>query len=1115
MATLHSSFSFPSFSLSLKKLINPSPKPTSASFSSFLIYSANLNRLPAMNSGSVPQQPVRSASSTVYKVPDMETDQMDRVAEQAFQRYSSSSAKRSGNGVAIVWFRNDLRVLDNEVLYKAWISSQAVLPVYCIDPRLFALRAQFLMECLADLKKNLMKNGLNLLIQHGKPEEILPSLAKTFGAHTVYAQKETCSEELNVERLVRKSLKQVVLQSSPEQPNRSNSILNPKLQLIWGATLYHIDDLPFYTSSLPDAVEAKSTIRGCVRIPKSLGPPPSIDDWGSIPSVDQFGLHLQNVSKGMKFIGGESAALSRVHEYFWKKACSGFVRADMEGLLQTCQLFGYIFLGGPRKVELRWSQDKNLFESWRDGHTGYPLIDANMIELSTTGFMSNRGRQIVCSFLVRDMGIDWRMGAEWFETCLLDYDPCSNYGNWTYGAGVGNDPREDRYFSIPKQAQTYDPEGEYVAYWLPQLQSLPKDKRNFPGKSYIEQSDGRRQSESDKERRTRRSPKTHRSRRRSTAKLREKLPMALAIACGESSPSHLVLLGFVNRTLDSIKRNIAQIFANVFCSQTNNAVDARTCGNADLLPFKLEDFMTKFGEKYQLSAEDWFSENKNLNDKQDPHAVFNVLDVMLKDNLERLKMMRESISLANMNCQGWTFEANYLETAEIIKDLCLYGKLGTALWLRRKLMQKGVVFDVFTHNYLINGLCKTGDLDKADELIKEMSEQGPSPNCATYNTFINGYCLINNVDKVLDLFSTMANKGIKPNRVTCNILVHALCKKGHLEDAKKHLEEILDDDNDKTASDKIISSTILMDGYFKNGKMVQAKSVWDNVVQMDTQVDVVAYNVLINGFCSSQEIHLAFGYFCEMIKRGLLPDVFTYNTLISGLCKIGKFDEASYIHGIMSKIGIIPDQMSYKSLIQGLCINGVVVRANELLLGMLEKSMVPEPLIWNLIIDCYGRCGNLGKAFSTKNQMLIYGVKPNVYTYNALIYAQVKEGNITNAVSLKQEMHSYGLLPDVVTYNLLIGAACNSQNIEWALHLLDEMLMLGCEPDIITYTELIRGHCIKDNMKEAEELLRKMHNSGMPIDDVPYKILVKKYCKMRKPDKVFDLYYKWMERKRA
>ncbi|WOL13451.1 cryptochrome DASH, chloroplastic/mitochondrial [Canna indica] len=142
-------------------------------------------------------------------------------------------------------------------------------------------------------------------------------------------------------------------------------------------------------------------------------------------------------------------------------------------------------LGGPRNVVSKWSQDKLLFESWKDGRTGYPLIDANMKELSTSGFMSNRGRQIVCSFLVRDMGLDWRMGAEWFETCLLDYDPASNYGNWTYGAGVGNDPREDRYFSIPKQAKTYDHEGEYVTYWLPELKSLPSERRNFPGQSYI------------------------------------------------------------------------------------------------------------------------------------------------------------------------------------------------------------------------------------------------------------------------------------------------------------------------------------------------------------------------------------------------------------------------------------------------------------------------------------------------------------------------------------------------------------------------------------------------------------------------------------------------------
>ncbi|GAU28195.1 hypothetical protein TSUD_313540 [Trifolium subterraneum] len=446
-----------------------------------------------------------SSSSSMQYVPEQDSNKMERVFNQTFQRYSSNNTKRTGKGTAIVWFRNDLRVLDNEALYKAWISSQTLLPVYCIDPRLFAtthyfgfpktgaLRAQFLLECLADLKKNLMKRGLDLLIQHGKPEDIIPSLAKAYGAHTVYAQKETCSEELNVERSVSRCLQQVVVPSEESAGAATTSNRHPNLQFVWGTTMYHRDDLPFDVTCLPD------------------------------------------VSKGMKFVGGETAGLSRIYEYFWKKDLLKVYKETRNGMLGPDYstkfspwlasgslsprliheevkryenerqansstywvLFELIWrdyfrflsvkygnsifhIGGPRNIQHNWSQDKKLFESWRDGCTGYPLIDANMKELSTTGFMSNRGRQIVCSFLVRDMGIDWRMGAEWFETCLLDYDPCSNYGNWTYGSGVGNDPREDRYFSIPKQAQTYDPEGEYVAYWLPQLRAISKDKRNFP-----------------------------------------------------------------------------------------------------------------------------------------------------------------------------------------------------------------------------------------------------------------------------------------------------------------------------------------------------------------------------------------------------------------------------------------------------------------------------------------------------------------------------------------------------------------------------------------------------------------------------------------------------------
>ncbi|CAN6177245.1 unnamed protein product [Urochloa humidicola] len=507
----------------------------------------------------------RLVRGAAVPVPSLGADEAGAVADEAFQKYTSPSFRRAGAGVAVVWFRNDLRIIDNEALVRAWAASEAVLPVFCVDPRVFegsthyfgfpktgALRAQFLIESLGDLKQNLRKTGLDLLVRHGKPEEILPSIAKAVSAHTVYAHKETCSEELLVERLVRKGLEQVQI-TQGGAPGQKKP-LNPRLQLIWGATLYHIDDLPFTVNNLPDvytqfrkAVESKSSVRNCSTLPPSLGPPPAsgldeIGGWGAIPTLESLGLSVTKSEKGMHFVGGESAALARVHEYFWKKDQLKVYKETRNGMLgpdystkfspwlasgslsprYICEevkryekqrvandstywvLFELIWrdyfrllsakygnsifhLGGPRKVVSKWSQDQTLFESWREGRTGYPLIDANMTELSATGFMSNRGRQIVCSFLVRDMGINWRMGAEWFETCLLDYDPASNYGNWTYGAGVGNDPREDRYFSIPKQAKTYDPEGEYVAYWLPELRSLAKERRNFPGASYIRQ----------------------------------------------------------------------------------------------------------------------------------------------------------------------------------------------------------------------------------------------------------------------------------------------------------------------------------------------------------------------------------------------------------------------------------------------------------------------------------------------------------------------------------------------------------------------------------------------------------------------------------------------------
>jgi deoxyribodipyrimidine photo-lyase len=120
----------------------------------------------------------------------------------------------------------------------------------------------------------------------------------------------------------------------------------------------------------------------------------------------------------------------------------------------------------------RWTGKNDAFVAWCEGQTGVPLVDANMRELAATGFMSNRGRQLVACYLTQDLKVDWRKGAAWFECMLVDYDVHSNWGNWAYVAGVGTDPREGRYFNQLKQARNYDPQGDYVRLWCPELAGL-------------------------------------------------------------------------------------------------------------------------------------------------------------------------------------------------------------------------------------------------------------------------------------------------------------------------------------------------------------------------------------------------------------------------------------------------------------------------------------------------------------------------------------------------------------------------------------------------------------------------------------------------------------------
>lgn len=136
---------------------------------------------------------------------------------------------------------------------------------------------------------------------------------------------------------------------------------------------------------------------------------------------------------------------------------------------------------GIRKTShpVAWQRDDVLIRAWQKAETGIPFVDANMRELLRTGFMSNRGRQNAASFFSWNLRQEWRIGAAWFETLLLDYDPCSNWGNWMYNSGVGNDPRQ-RYFNILGQADRYDENGDYVRHWIPELADVPAPHIHHP-----------------------------------------------------------------------------------------------------------------------------------------------------------------------------------------------------------------------------------------------------------------------------------------------------------------------------------------------------------------------------------------------------------------------------------------------------------------------------------------------------------------------------------------------------------------------------------------------------------------------------------------------------------
>lgn len=407
---------------------------------------------------------------------------------------------------SIWWIRRDLRLTDNPTLHAA-LAAGPVIPAFILDPcfsRASARRKDFLHEGLHTLDKDLQTRGSCLVIRSGRPAEALRQLLSETGATAIYAEEDFTPYARQRDAEVGYSL---------------------PLQWVHGQTLYHPntvlkkDGRPYTVhTSYAMAWRAKG-LRGINLLPA----PQTIDTPSGIPSEP---LPAYKVSP--LFPAGEAEALTRLEEFLHRRiytyaerrdrmdldgtsALSPYLRFGMLGLRQAIRAAREAFFEArnehgqrsadawlneliwrefyiqilyhfpharqkafnPALANIPWRNNLSEFEAWKAGRTGVPIVDAGMRQLKEIGWMHNRARMIAASYLVKDLLIDWRWGEAWFLENLLDGDLAANNGGWQWVAGTGTDAAPYfRIFNPVLQSTKFDPNGEYIRKWVPELRGL-------------------------------------------------------------------------------------------------------------------------------------------------------------------------------------------------------------------------------------------------------------------------------------------------------------------------------------------------------------------------------------------------------------------------------------------------------------------------------------------------------------------------------------------------------------------------------------------------------------------------------------------------------------------
>lgn len=402
--------------------------------------------------------------------------------------------------VVVFWFRRDLRLDDNRGLCAALSSGKPVVPVFIFDRTILDKldhrrdrRVAFIHECICRLSSRLRAIGSDIVVLHGTPLDAFAQLVERFRIEAVYANRDYEPEAIERDRRIERFLRErgIAFHTYKDQciferdeivkPDGTPYTVYTPYSKAWRARLTPDDYAECDTSSLHDRFWRTE--------PLAM---PTLGDIGfvpiepGVPTIQLDAERLLNYRERRDYPALDATSHASVHLRFGTVSIRALVRRAIElgadawlGELIWREFFMMILANFPHVVErsfhpaydtIAWRNDEADFERWCQGRTGYPLVDAGMRQLNATGTMHNRVRMVVASFLTKDLLIDWRWGEAYFASKLLDYELSSNNGNWQWAAGTGCDAAPYfRVFNPALQQAKFDPTGQYVRRWIPEL----------------------------------------------------------------------------------------------------------------------------------------------------------------------------------------------------------------------------------------------------------------------------------------------------------------------------------------------------------------------------------------------------------------------------------------------------------------------------------------------------------------------------------------------------------------------------------------------------------------------------------------------------------------------